>query len=99
MGEVFRLEVRPVLLFFRNPRTKMGHVVVGYGYRDDIVLYKDPLDGGSHEKESGTMTSATDVAGSLGRSYGQIPLPIGPSQASGEWADVIELTVDEQVSP
>lgn len=91
---------RPVIITFRNPGTKMGHVVVGYGYDGNNILYKDPADGSSNTVPSHRVRSASDVNGALSRSYGQlIPLPIEPSKASGEWIDAMEITIDEAVSP
>lgn len=90
----------PVIISFRNPGSKIGHVVVGYGYRGSKVLYKDPWDGASKEIPAANITSTRDVAGALARSYGQlIPLPITPSLASRPWIDALQLIVVEQVTP
>jgi len=90
----------PVILFFRNPGKKIGHVVVGYGYKGSKILFKDPSDGTEREGDSTSVVSSTNVAGAMARAYGQLapPLPIQPSLASDRWTDVVQLTV-EGISP
>lgn len=80
----------PVIIAFRNPGSKIGHVVVGYGYKGTKLLYKDPADGRKGEVESASVTTTRDVNGALARAYGQFPpLPIVPSAASGTWVDAL----------
>lgn len=88
---------QPVILVFRNPGSKIGHVVVGYGYKGDKVLFKDPWDGSSSEVDSTRVVSTQDISGAMQRRYGQLtpPLPIEPSSASSSWIDVVELVVGE----
>ncbi len=90
----------PVIISFRNPGEKIGHVVVGYGYKGDTILYKDPWDGAVGEKPKAHAVAATTVASSGGRTYGQAtpPLPMVPSRADQDWIDVIALTI-ENVTP
>lgn len=99
---VYKREIdahRPVIIHFGNPGKKVGHVVVGYGYRGNTVLYKNPWDGSLEEKAANQIRQIRTVQEGMGKLYGIVPLPLDPAFASEPWVDVFMVTVQEAVTP
>jgi len=90
---------RPVIIHFGNPGRKVGHVVVGYGYRRDDVLYKDPATGAIGEKPAAQISRIRTLQEGLDRLYGAVPLPVEPAVASQLWIGAFMVLVSEAVSP
>jgi hypothetical protein len=100
--DAYRREInahRPVIIHFGNPGKKVGHVVVGYGYRGDTVLYKDPWDGSLGEKAANQIQRIRTVQEGMGKLYGIVPLPVDPAFVSQAWTDAFIVTVQEGITP